>query len=232
MMKTLLLSLSLFLLANGIVGETKRGKRPSHLRTSAALEIQEPASDRMKRRRNLAELRQASNPPQLYGPSENLYVAESLEFFQNISPDWFEWVDPSEIQAGATTCGFLYPDLGLLPDVIYPIIQVYVCMRFADVQPAIKGNMFVHCGGPGSLSDCIDIMIGNGFFSEAILNEYNILSIDQVSYVSVIVVVPQVQDCLTNPISVFSAEWGVPGPPLCTKSVPSINFPETPLLPP
>lgn len=171
---------ALLLLADASLGESIR---PSHLRATASFEQEVTGSKEMRTRRKLTELRQANTSPQLYGPGENLYVAESLDYFKNLSPDWFEWVNPDGIRAGATTCGFLYPNLGLLTDVIYPIIEVYVCMRFANVQPAIKGNMFVHCGGPGSLSDCIDIMIGQGFFSQKMLDEYNILSIDQVSIV-------------------------------------------------
>lgn len=120
-------------------------------------------------------------PPELYGPGDNFYEAESLDYFKNeISPSWFEWLNPDEVEAGGTTCGFLYPDLGLLHDVTYPTIQVYVCVRFANVQPAVKGNMFVHCGGPGSLSSCTNIMIYSGYLSEKNLDEYNIWSIDQV----------------------------------------------------
>ena len=75
------------------------------------------------------------------------YQAESLDFFRKgIDPELFEWINPDEIEAGATTCGFLKPDLGS-QDKIYPIIRVYVCMRFATKQPAQKGNLFLHCGG-------------------------------------------------------------------------------------
>lgn len=137
----------------------------------------------MRSLRDLTKSRQG-NEAVLYGPRDNFYQAESLDFFKNISPDWFEWINPDEIQAGATTCGYLYPDLGLLPHVTYPRITVYVCVRFADIQPAAKGNMFVHCGGPGSLSDCTDSMIRGGYFSQKNLNEYNILSVDQVRQLS------------------------------------------------
>jgi len=107
------------------------------------------------------------------------YQAESLDFFKNgIDPEFFEWVNPDEIAPNATTCGFLKPDLGSLDDVIFPVIEVYVCARFATTQPAAKGNVFVHCGGPSSLSDCLDLIpISIG---EQNLNDYNFLSIDQV----------------------------------------------------
>jgi len=29
-----------------------------------------------------------------------------------------------------------------------------VCVSFATQQPAPRGNLAVHCGGPGSLTDC------------------------------------------------------------------------------
>jgi hypothetical protein len=112
---------------------------------------------------------------------------ESMDYFKNeISSDWLEWLNPDEIEAGGTTCGFLHPDLadlGSLHGVTYPIIWVYVCVRFANVQPAAKGNMFVHCGGPGTLSSCTNYMIDAGYFSETNLDEYNIWSIDQVGII-------------------------------------------------
>jgi hypothetical protein len=85
-------------------------------------------------------------------------------------------VNPDKIAPGAQTCGFLKPNLGSLDDVVYPTIRVYFCMRFADTQPAAKGNMMIHCGGPGSLSDC-PLWTAMG---EQNLNDYNVLSIDQV----------------------------------------------------
>lgn len=39
--------------------------------------------------------------------------------------------------------GFLYPELGTDPNIIFPTIEVYVCARFADEQPAKKGNIFM-----------------------------------------------------------------------------------------
>lgn len=108
-----------------------------------------------------------------------LLQAETLDFFKKgIDPELFEWVNPNEISPGAITCGFLKPNLGSLDDITFPTIEVYVCMRFADTQPASKGNLFLHCGGPGSLSECIF-----GFdkdLGKQNLNDYNLLSIDQV----------------------------------------------------
>ena len=91
MIKSLLLCFAVLLFADEIVGERRiHEKWPSHLRAAAkaSVEVSGLDSERMKRRRKLAELRQATDPPQIYGPSENLYVAESLDFFKNISPDW------------------------------------------------------------------------------------------------------------------------------------------------
>ena len=107
------------------------------------------------------------------------YQARDLDFFKKgIDPEEFEWVNPDEIAPGATTCGFLKPHLGSLDDINYPRIRVYVCVRFANIQPASKGNLFVHCGGPGSLSDCGELVAVD--LGEANLNDYNVLSIDQV----------------------------------------------------
>lgn len=55
-------------------------------------------------------------------------------------------------------------------------------MRFAkNTQAASKGNLFVHCGGPGTVSDCLTVV--GGLLSQTsatILNDYNLLAIDQV----------------------------------------------------
>lgn len=53
--------------------------------------------------------------------------AISLEEFANVDPEQFEWVNPSEIVAGGTTCGFLHAPLGSLPNVVYPIVDVCTC---------------------------------------------------------------------------------------------------------
>lgn len=112
----------------------------------------------------------------------DFYRAETLDYFRNgIDPELFEWVNPDEIVPGSTTCGFLKPRLGSLDDVIYPTIEVYVCMRFADTQPASKGNLFLHCGGPGSLTGCMWSFVLSDDLTPSILNDYNLLTIDQVS---------------------------------------------------
>ena len=50
-----------------------------------------------------------------------------------------------------------------------------VCVRFADVQPAPRGNLFVHCGGPGKLSRCL-LDMGKSPHKYG----YNVIGIDQV----------------------------------------------------
>jgi hypothetical protein len=41
----------------------------------------------------------------------------------------------------------LHTTLGAEPGVNYPIIRVYICMKFAMNQPAPSGSIVVHCGG-------------------------------------------------------------------------------------
>lgn len=53
-------------------------------------------------------------------------------------------------------------------------------MRFADEQPASKGNLAVHCGGPGTLSNCL--MASDWVLGEDNLKNYNVITIDQVRY--------------------------------------------------
>lgn len=74
----------------------------------------------------------------------NLFTpAEDIEFFRSgIDSEIFEWVNKSEVSAGETTCGFLKPSLGWLPEdtgVVFPKIKVYICMKFAAIQPAPRG---------------------------------------------------------------------------------------------
>ncbi len=40
-------------------------------------------------------------------------------------------------------------------------------MKFAEVQPAPRGNVAVHCGGPGSLSDCVYLMGSEAFLGSS-----------------------------------------------------------------
>ena len=110
------------------------------------------------------------------------YEAEDLNYFKfRIDPFFFEWIDITEIEEGGITCGFLKPYLGSNPAIRYPQISVYVCVQFATNQPAPKGNLFVHCGGPSTLSDCIYVMGNEQVLGEKNFEDYNVISIDQVS---------------------------------------------------
>lgn len=127
---------------------------------------------------------------QAAAPNPEVFEAAiSLEDFRNVDPEKFEWVNPVEIQAGETTCGFLKaPLVWEIEDmeIVYPIVRtcayhlrayrmiiclllvsnliflscifalsfIDVCVTFATQQPAPRGNMAVHCGGPGGLSLC------------------------------------------------------------------------------
>lgn len=114
-------------------------------------------------------------------PNPDVFQAAiSLEDFKNVDPAKFEWVNPEEIKAGETTCGFLKAPLVWEIDEVdigYPIVETYVCVTFASEQPAPRGNIAVHCGGPGSLSVCV-----YGFwldFDEEARSTYNIIGFDQ-----------------------------------------------------
>lgn len=51
------------------------------------------------------------------------------------------------------------------------------CVRFADNQPAPKGNVAGHCGGPGSLTTCV--YFAAMYMGEDNPENYNIISFDQ-----------------------------------------------------
>lgn len=53
------------------------------------------------------------------------------------------------------------------------------CVKFAEVQPAPRGNLAVHCGGPSSLSDCVYSMGGETFIGEIAAKTYNVIAFDQ-----------------------------------------------------
>lgn len=111
---------------------------------------------------------------------EVFQAAISLNDFKTVDPDKFEWVNPDEIQPGETTCGFLKAPLGWEVDdvdVTYPIVKTYVCVTFATQQPAPRGNMAVHCGGPGGLSLC-NYAIWLQLDEEA-RSTYNLIGFDQ-----------------------------------------------------
>lgn len=118
---------------------------------------------------------------QAAAPNPEVFEAAiSLEDFRNVDPEKFEWVNPVEIQAGETTCGFLKaPLVWEIEDmeIVYPIVRTYVCVTFATQQPAPRGNMAVHCGGPGGLSLC-NYKIWLDLDEEA-RSTYNLIGFDQ-----------------------------------------------------
>ena len=104
----------------------------------------------------------------------------SLDDIRNVDPEQFEWINPDEIQPGETTCGYLKAPLGWEVEdlaVVYPMVKTYVCITFATQQPAPRGNMAVHCGGPGGLSLCnYSIWLQ---LDEESRSTYNIIGFDQ-----------------------------------------------------
>jgi len=102
----------------------------------------------------------------------------------NPDPAILEWIPgtngTTNAVAGGTACGFVnaplfYSKIGYVEDP--PRIKVYVCMRFSKKQdPDTADTLFVHCGGPGSVTECSmgtdDDGMGGGW-------EGNILTIDQ-----------------------------------------------------
>merc|ERR1719487_2696524 len=73
------------------------------------------------------------------------------------------------------TCGFMTVPLGTLEMHAeqFPDVKVYVCIKFATIQPAPKGTIFGHCGGPGTLSQCgLNLAYQAG-------PDYNAVGIDQ-----------------------------------------------------
>lgn len=58
-------------------------------------------------------------------------------------------------------------------------LSIDVCVKFAAIQPAPKGNIAVHCGGPGSLSGCVYIMGGEENLGPENVDQYNVIGFDQ-----------------------------------------------------
>ena len=128
--------------------------------------------------------------------------APHLDEWKAVDPGRFEWVDVDEVGPGETTCGFLKSPLGWEADanVTFPVVNVcesyrapevvdnvYLshlsitpkdfCVAFAAQQPAPRGNLAIHCGGPGSLSSCLynaQIML-----PDELRGSYNIVAVDQ-----------------------------------------------------
>jgi hypothetical protein len=60
-------------------------------------------------------------------PNPDVFQAAiSLEDFKNVDPEKFEWINPDEIKAGETTCGYLKAPLVWEIDEVdieYPIVK-------------------------------------------------------------------------------------------------------------
>lgn len=85
-------------------------------------------------------------------------------------PNVLTWEDAPS--AGHVSNGLLSVPLDLFdPD--SPTLVLPVTMRFADTQPAPKGLMLIHCGGPGSSSSCVRYTYGRH------LQGYDVFSITQ-----------------------------------------------------
>jgi len=104
-------------------------------------------------------------------------------------PDLFTWINYEDdnddawgVHPGGKACGWLNAPLGSDPAKSYPKVQVYICMKFAGKQPASKGTIFQHCGGPGSVTECLengaDRMWGLDVDTEMAEN-FNFAAIDQ-----------------------------------------------------
>lgn len=81
-------------------------------------------------------------------------LASPPSLFTALSPDpqKFKWINATEVKAGEETCGWLTTPLGggmrtnggIEDESVYPKLRVYFCARFATIQPAPMGALFVH----------------------------------------------------------------------------------------
>jgi hypothetical protein len=85
--------------------------------------------------------------------------------------------EPATLTAAAyrpgVTCGFMTSPLSDIADSgeVFPTVKVYMCRHLAPQQPAPA--LFVHCGGPSTISDCIG---RRGTANEELSKHYNIFS--------------------------------------------------------
>ncbi|EJK49871.1 hypothetical protein THAOC_31214 [Thalassiosira oceanica] len=118
-----------------------------------------------------------------FGPAISLGSFSALDRSIELRDgSFFEWVNKEEIKAGETTCGFLHAPLSwpnAEETMAFPGVKVYVCVKFATEQPAPRGNLAVHCGGPGSLSNCVYNMGGKAKLGEVAATTYNVIAFDQ-----------------------------------------------------
>ena len=117
---------------------------------------------------------------EVLGGSDGMFTpARPLDFFRDgIDKQIFRWYNRDHVQAGKLTCGELYPPLGPDRNEPFPKIIVKFCVLFAEIQPAGKGNLAIHCGGPSSLSECLSA--ANMFLGAQNLQHYNVIAFDQV----------------------------------------------------
>jgi pimeloyl-ACP methyl ester carboxylesterase len=123
-----------------------------------------------------------SDPGELVEQEESQAEQQEPMIKIEYNTDLFEFINPSAIRPGHTTCGFLQAPLGYIPgEEGFPSIQTYFCVRFANnVQPVYVNApwLAVHCGGPGTLSDCSAKMEGS-YLSSTMMDTYNVISFDQ-----------------------------------------------------
>ena len=88
---------------------------------------------------------------QAIASSGHFEPAISLEDFKNVDPERFEWVNPDEVKAGETTCGFLKAPLGWEVeelDIVYPMVKIckfnIMCFlsKHSDNMFSSRMNMF------------------------------------------------------------------------------------------
>jgi hypothetical protein len=104
------------------------------------------------------------------------------------NPSLLKWNGP--VGPGKTSCGFLQVPLSYSQDLLQnpfpqvarpavglPRTEVYFCTTFSTENPEIAEPLFVHCGGPGSLSNCVDVVRRS--HSEAMKRKYNFVAVDQ-----------------------------------------------------
>jgi hypothetical protein len=83
-----------------------------------------PKEQQNVRREQTTETASDGHHRRMFNNADGFVKAITLEEFAAVDEEDFTWVDPSEIVAGGTTCGFLHAPLGSLPDIQWPIVEV------------------------------------------------------------------------------------------------------------
>jgi pimeloyl-ACP methyl ester carboxylesterase len=112
---------------------------------------------------------------------------KSMWSVSNPDPSLFRWNGP--VGPGKTACGYLTVPISYSAENLeqpfpfaarakqgLPLTEVFFCMKFAAQFPA-KGNMFIHCGGPSSISGCVQT--NSAGHSIRVQREYNFFAVDQ-----------------------------------------------------